>query len=61
MSALSASNSSGASDDAIWDRCFALGLEGQTLNQRGDVPGAIAKYNEVLEQSTQMTDANRRR
>ena len=48
MSASASNNSSGASDGEIWDRCFALGLEGQTLNQRGDVPGAIAKYNEML-------------
>ena len=56
----SASNS-GASDDEIWDQCVALGREGKTLKQRGDVPGAIAKYNEIVEQSTQMKDASRRR
>ena len=48
MSALSASNSSGASDVEIWDQCVALLQEGQAFELHGDVPGAIAKYNEIL-------------
>ena len=48
MSALSASNSSGASDGEITQTCIALLQEGQALELHGNVPGAIAKYNEIL-------------
>ena len=43
MSALSASNSSGASDGEISRMCIALLQKGQVLQLHGNVPGAILK------------------
>ena len=56
----STSNSSGASDGEITDRCIALLKEGQALELHGDAPGAIGKYNEILALSQGVQDEKQR-
>ena len=60
MGASTSNSSNGASDGEITQTCIALLQEGQALELHGGVPGAIAKYNEILALSQGVQDEKQR-